>query len=119
MPGCERFEETGPDAYDITLRVGISAIKGTYEGTVKVTERSPEDSYRLSVDGGGKPGKVQGTALMQLTEDGGGTRVAYSGDIKAQGAIARLGSRLLGGSAKMLIGQFFKEMDKQVKQRAA
>jgi uncharacterized protein len=119
MPGCERFDKTGTDAYDITIKVGIAAIKGTYEGTVTVTERSPEDSYRLVVDGGGKPGKVQGDAMMRLEDDGEGTVVRYEADVKAQGAIARMGNRLLGGAAKLLVGQFFKAMDKEVQQRVA
>jgi carbon monoxide dehydrogenase subunit G len=37
--------------------------------------------------------------------------------VKAQGALARLGSRLLGGAAKLMAGQFFKAMEQQVKER--
>ena len=119
MPGCERFEETGPDKYAITLKVGIAAIKGTYDGSVQVADQDPEDSFRLIVDGGGKPGKVLGDATMRLTVDGEDTLVQYNGEVKAQGAIARLGSRLLGGAAKLMIGQFFKAMEKQVEARVA
>jgi hypothetical protein len=119
MPGCERLDETGPDKYDITLKVGISAIKGTYDGSVEVADKNPQDSFRLVVDGGGKPGKVLGDATMQLSVEGDETLVRYSGEVKAQGAIARLGSRLLGGAAKLMIGQFFKAMEKQVEARVA
>jgi carbon monoxide dehydrogenase subunit G len=119
MPGCERFEPTGPETYDITLRVGIAAIKGTYTGTVQVTDRNPRDNYRLVVSGNGKPGSVQGDAVLSLSDEGANTVVHYSGGVKAQGAIARLGSRLLGGAAKLMIGQFFKAMEKQVSQRVA
>lgn len=117
MPGCERFEEVAPASYDLTIKVGISAIKGTYTGNVMVTEPVENESYRLIVTGGGKPGSVQGDAAMVLTDDGAGTLVKYTGDVKAQGAIARLGSRLLAGTAKLMIGQFFKGMEKQVEQR--
>lgn len=114
MPGCERFEEVGADSYDLTIKVGISAIKGTYTGNVKVQDVKPEDSYRLAVSGSGKPGSVHGDADMVLSPDGTGTLVTYTGEVKAQGAIARLGSRLLGGAAKLMIGQFFKAMEKQL-----
>jgi carbon monoxide dehydrogenase subunit G len=117
MPGCERMVETGPDAYDITIKVGIAAIKGTYTGTVKVANQHPQDSYQLVVTGGGKPGSVQGEATMSLIAEGDGTLVRYTGDVKAQGAIARLGSRLLAGTAKLMIGQFMKGMEKQVAAR--
>ena len=57
---------------------------------------------------------------MTLTDHfDGGTLVMYHGDVRAQGAIARLGSRLLGGAAKLMIGQFMKGMEKQVEQRTA
>jgi hypothetical protein len=114
MPGCEVFKEVGPESYDLTIKVGIAAIKGTYSGNVKVRDRIDGESYRLVVSGSGKPGSVQGDAVMTLSDDRSGTKVVYNGDVKAQGAIARLGSRLLGGAAKLMIGQFMKGMEKQV-----
>lgn len=117
MPGCEKFEEVGPSSYDLTIKVGIAAIKGTYSGNVKVADPVENASYRLVVQGSGKPGQVQGDAKLELSDDGPATVVRYTGDVKAQGAIARLGSRLLGGAAKLMIGQFMKNMEKQVEGR--
>jgi carbon monoxide dehydrogenase subunit G len=118
MPGCEKFEEVAPNSYDLTIKVGIAAIKGTYSGNVKVADPVDGQSYRLIVSGSGKPGSVQGDATLVLSDDGAGTLVKYTGDVKAQGAIARLGSRLLGGAAKLMIGQFMKGMEKQVEGRS-
>jgi carbon monoxide dehydrogenase subunit G len=118
MPGCEKFEEVAPNSYDLTIKVGIAAIKGTYSGNVKVADPVDGQSYRLIVSGSGKPGSVQGDATLVLSDDGAGTLVRYTGDVKAQGAIARLGSRLLGGAAKLMIGQFMKGMEKQVEGRS-
>lgn len=118
MPGVEAFTETAPGKYDITIKVGIAAIRGTYSGTVTVADVNPEDSYRLLVGGSGKPGSVQGDAVLSLAEKAGGTFVSYRGEVKAQGAIARLGSRLLGGAAKLMIGQFMKAMEKRIEDAA-
>ena len=117
MPGCEAMTATGEDAYDITIKVGIAAISGTYSGTVKVADRVEGESYRLVVSGSGKPGSVQGSAAMVLSADGDGTLVRYTGDVRAQGAIARLGTRLIAGAAKLMIGQFFKGMESEVERR--
>jgi hypothetical protein len=119
LPGCERFETVGPESYDLTIAVGMAAIKGTYLGNVKVADRVEGESYRLVVRGSGKPGSVQGEAAMVLHDEPGGTLVTYTGEVKAQGAIARLGSRLLGGAAKLMIGQFFKGMEKLAADRVA
>ena len=117
MPGCEKFEEVGPQSYDLTIKVGIAAIKGTYSGNVQVKDPVENEGYRLVVQGTGTPGRVQGEATLALSDDAGGTLVKYTGEVKAQGAIARLGSRLLGGAAKLMIGQFMKAMEKQVEGR--
>lgn len=117
MPGCERFEEVGPGSFDVTIRVGISGLKGSYTGNVQVADRVEGESYRLVVGGSGKPGSLQGDATMVLSEDRGKTLVRYTGEVQAQGAIARLGSRLLSGAATLMIGQFFKNMENQVAQR--
>jgi len=119
IPGCGSFSEREPGCFDVSMKVGIAAIKGTYSGAVEVRDPRPEDSYRLLVEGGGKPGKVRGDVLLHLREAGGSTTVTYSADVRAQGALARLGSRLLGGAAKLMAGQFFKAMESIVEQRTA
>ena len=30
IPGCEKMEEREPGKYDVLLKIGIAAIKGTY-----------------------------------------------------------------------------------------
>lgn len=114
IPGCEALTETGERSYDMTLKVGVASIKGTYDGTVKVEDITPMESYRLVVSGSGRPGAVRGDGKLEFTSEGSGTRVSYTGAVSAQGAIARLGNRLLGGTAKLLIGQFMNNMEKRV-----
>lgn len=119
LPGVERFEETAPDAYDVTMRAGIAAVRGLYTGRVEVAERVPVESYRLRIDGSGKPGGARADALVTLEEAGAGTLVRYAAEVRARGAIARLGGRLLGGVARLLIGQFFRAIEEQVNAHAA
>ena len=120
LPGVERFEEVAPETYESTMRVGIASVRGTYTGRVEVLEQAPPESYRLRIDGSGKPGGVRADAVVELTEAGGGTTtMQYRADVKARGTIARLGGRLLGGVARLLIGQFFRSIEQQVDDRAA
>lgn len=119
LPGCESFRATAPGEYDVTLRVGIAAIKGTYEGTVRVLDQQPHDSYRLAVTGVGKAGRVRGSALITLHDSSDGTVVQYVADVIAQGTLARLGSRLLTGAAKLLASQFFRAMESEGARRGS
>jgi carbon monoxide dehydrogenase subunit G len=119
IPGCEQFNEVAPNAYDLTVKIGIASIKGTYGGHVEVADEQPMDSYRLIVRGTGKPGSVRGDAVMRLTPIPEGTCLSYVADVHAEGGIARLGSRLLGATAKLMIGQFMRAMERQVERRTA
>jgi carbon monoxide dehydrogenase subunit G len=107
IPGCDRFEPDGEDRYRARLTVGLAAITGTYDGTVVIAEKVPQASYRLTVEGQGKPGFVKGAAAIALRLDGTTTIVEVSGTVQAGGPIARVGQRLIRSVSKMMLDRFF------------
>jgi carbon monoxide dehydrogenase subunit G len=107
IPGCERFEPDGDDRYRVTLTVGLAAITGTYQGTVVLTDKVPSTSYGLVVEGQGRPGFVKGTSALVLRAEGATTAVDVSASVQTGGAIARIGQRLIGSVAKMMMDRFF------------
>jgi carbon monoxide dehydrogenase subunit G len=114
LPGCESMEATGPDQYRVTLTVGIAAVKGKYTGSVTLSEKEPPQRFKMKVEGKGTGGFMQGTGLLELSEDPQGTKVAYQGDVQVGGPIASVGQRLLDGAAKMMVGQFFTAVNTQL-----
>ncbi|MFN8558265.1 MAG: carbon monoxide dehydrogenase subunit G [Dehalococcoidia bacterium] len=114
IPGCDKFEQTGPDQYEVTMRLKIGAISGAATGRVRLLDQLPPHRYRMEVEGGGGPGQATGAGNMALSEEGGRTVVAYSGEVQVTGKAASVGQRLLGATAKLLIGQFFKCMESKV-----
>jgi hypothetical protein len=107
IPGCERFEPDGDDRYHVTLTVGLAAITGTYQGTVILTDKIPHTSYGLVVEGQGRPGFVKGTSAIVLRAEGATTAVDVHASVQTGGAIARIGQRLIGSVAKMMMDRFF------------
>jgi carbon monoxide dehydrogenase subunit G len=107
IPGCERFEPDGEDRYKVTLTVGLAAITGTYTGTVVLTDRNPPSSYGLVVEGQGRPGFVKGSSAIALRAEGAATTVDVTATVQTGGPIARVGQRLIGGVAKMMMDRFF------------
>jgi len=107
IPGCQELAPAGEDRYRAKLSVALAAITGTYDGTVVISEKIPNTSYRLTVDGQGKPGFVRGTAMIAMRADGASTVVDVSGTVQTGGPIARLGQRLVGGGAQMMQDRFF------------
>jgi uncharacterized protein len=114
LPGCESMEASGPDQYRATLTVGIAAVKGEYTGSVTLSEKEPPQRFKMQVEGKGTGGFMQGTGLLELSEDPQGTQVAYQGDVQVGGPIASVGQRLLEGAAKMMVGQFFNAANTQL-----
>lgn len=114
LPGCETFEETAPGRFETTLKAGIAGIKGTFTGTVILSEQHPPESYTLAVEGSFSGGFVKGIASISLTADGDKTMVGYAGDGQISGPLASVGQRLLLPASKMIVGQFFRCMEGQV-----
>lgn len=107
IPGCERLEPDGADRYKASITIGMAAITGNYDGSVAITDRVEPSSYKLRVEGQGRPGFVKGDATITLRPDGSNTIVDVSGSVQTGGTIARLGQRLIGSAAKMMQDRFF------------
>jgi carbon monoxide dehydrogenase subunit G len=110
IPGCEKLERIGDDEYRATMKVGVAAVKGTFEGKVRIMDKKAPESYRMAVEGSGGPGFIRGETLIALADADPGTRVTYTADVQVGGLIAGVGQRLLGGVSKMMADQFFGRM---------
>lgn len=110
IPGCEKLEAIGDGEYKATMKIGVAAVKGTFEGKVRLSDLKPPDSYRMAVDGSGGPGFIRGETQITLTDADGGTRVTYTADVQVGGLIAGVGQRMIGGVSKMMADQFFNKM---------
>ena len=107
LPGAEDLVEVGPEEYEARMKIGVAAIRGTYQGKVKILDRDELNSYRMEVEGKGPAGQISGDAKIDLTEDGEGTLVNWVGNATVRGTLARVGGRVMQPAAKMIVGQFF------------
>ena len=114
VPGCERLEPAGPDRYTVAVTVGLAAITGKYTGSVVVSDKVEPTSYRLTVEGQGRPGFVNGSSAVTLRPEGATTVVDVTATVQIGGAIARLGQRLVGAAAKLMMDQFFSCLQSKV-----
>jgi hypothetical protein len=119
IPGCEKLEALGNDEYKATMKVGVAAVKGTFEGKVRLSDKKPPESYKMSVEGSGAPGFIRGETIISLSDATGGTRVSYTADMQVGGLIAGVGQRMLGGVSKMMADQFFNKMGQLLTQSTA
>jgi carbon monoxide dehydrogenase subunit G len=110
IPGCEGLERIGENEYRMTMKMALAGFSGAFDGNVRITDQSPPQSFRLTVEGSGKLGSIKADALLKIAASGEGTEVSYEGDAQVGGTMAAVGQRLIDGTAKMMIKRFFEKL---------
>jgi carbon monoxide dehydrogenase subunit G len=114
LPGCGKLQTIGDNEYAGEINVGIAAVKGLYNGRVKLEDLAPPRHYRIVVDGKGKQGFIKGAGTIDLEDQGAQTLVRYAGEAQIGGPIAGVGQRMVEGAAKTMVAQFFTAMEAEV-----
>lgn len=115
IPGCQTLEQVGDDEYKMNVTVGVGAIRGTYAGEVRLSDKRHPSSYVMHASGAGGPGNVRATVTIDLEPSGAGTTtLTYSADAVVGGAVAGVGQRMMTGVAKRMAGQFFTAIDNEL-----
>ncbi|HYF96142.1 MAG TPA: carbon monoxide dehydrogenase subunit G [Symbiobacteriaceae bacterium] len=113
-PGCEQLTESGPDTYQATFSLGVGGIKGKYSGSLRLMDKVQEQEYRIEISMAGAPGFVRGVGHFRFEPEGDATRVSMSWDVAVGGLVAGVGQRMLGSVARMVTGQFFQNLAREL-----
>ena len=114
LPGCERLEQVGENEYEGEINIRIGPVQGNFVGTVRLSDIQPPNSYRLELEGQGRPGYVKGAGNLRLESSGDGkTTLSYTGEAQLSGRIASVGQRLMDSSARSITRQGLESLDKQ------
>ena len=121
LPGCEKLEPNSDGSCHAEMKVGIAAIKGSYQGRVEILDQVPHEGFRIKVDGQGKGGflKGEGTLALADADSGAGTTIHYSGEAQVGGLFAAIGQRMIQAATKQILQQFFQAFAKQLQQDQA
>ena len=108
IPGCQEIEKLSDT--ELTARVGLAVgpVKATFNGRVTLSDMDPPNGYKISGEGqGGVAGFGKGSAVVQLSDEAGGTKLTYTADAAVGGKLAQIGSRLVEATARKLADEFF------------
>ncbi|WP_110208554.1 SRPBCC family protein [Nocardioides daejeonensis] len=113
IPGCERLEATGENAYAMTVTAGVASIKGTYAGTCVMSDLVDRQSLKMKLDGAGAPGTIGAVVDVRFADNGDGTTtISYEADAVVGGMIGGVGQRMLTSVSRRMAGEFFGNVDK-------
>jgi len=119
LPGCEKLTPNPDGSYQAEMKVGIAAVKGTYQGRVEILDPNPPERFRIRVNAQGKGGFLKGEGEIILTGSEGETTVSYSGETQVGGLIAAVGQRMIQAATRQIVTQFFQAFAKQLQQGSA
>jgi carbon monoxide dehydrogenase subunit G len=107
-PGVDAVEVVDDQHFKVTAKVGIGLIRATFVVDVVRGEERPPDHASLTGSGRAPGSAVDGSAHMDLSDGpDGSTLLAWSTDVHIHGKLASVGSRMIEGTAKKMIGQTF------------
>lgn len=119
LPGAPELRPDGPGRFRASLKMGVAAFSGKFDGSVQIADEHPPESFKLIIEGRGAPGFMKGEGTLTLREDdrlgSNQTELRYSGDTQVGGVIASVGSRMVEAAAKRMIQEFFDAAAEQLR----
>jgi carbon monoxide dehydrogenase subunit G len=116
MPGAQLQEVEG-DEYRGIVKVKVGPITAQYKGAARLAEVD-EANRRVVLDASGRDTRGQGNAkatiVVQMAEDGGGTKVDVHTDLQVTGKVAQFGRGVLADVSTKLLGQFVDSLERDV-----
>ncbi|MGH8634306.1 MAG: xanthine dehydrogenase family protein molybdopterin-binding subunit, partial [Burkholderiales bacterium] len=113
IPGCHSLQTIGENRYRADVTVGVGMVKARYEAEIALSELDPPRSLRLAGSGLSSLGAARGSGRVTLEPTATGTRLSYDYRAEVSGKVAAVGSRMLEGAAKIVLGQLFEQLGRQ------
>ncbi len=110
IPGCQKATWVDPQTVELIVDLNIPIIKGTYVGRLQVSDQQEPSHFKLSI----QRTQVRGSATIDLADDGNKTKLTYKGEAELDGKLKAADNVLVAQAAKVLLGQFFKGVEKQI-----
>ena len=118
VPGCDKFEPLGDDAYAVGAAIKVGPVSAKFTGRVQLSEVTPPRSYKLTFEAqGGVAGFGKGESTVTLDPAPGGSELTYTVKSTVGGKIAQLGQRLIDGAAKSMADDFFRRFEEELLRR--
>jgi uncharacterized protein len=115
IPGCETIERVSDTEFKVALTAAVGPVKAKFNGKLLLADVNPPTSYTLSFEGsGGAAGFGKGGAMVALSPDGAGTKLAYTAKATVGGKLAQVGSRLIDGVAAKMANDFFSRFNQRL-----
>jgi 2-furoyl-CoA dehydrogenase large subunit len=114
IPGCNKLDLVAENQYRAEVKLGVGPVRGVFVAEVGLSDMDPPNAAKLSGGLSGPLGSSRGSGRVTLRAEGEGTRVSYSYTVEISGKVAAVGGRMIEGASRVVVGQFFERLARQV-----
>ena len=108
MPGLVKTAATSATDYQFALRASVGGVKSDYDGELLLCDVDQPNSFCVAFESkGDATGLVIGNGRVELSEKDGGTRIAYSLELRTGGLLAQMGEPAVQKAVEHLFERFF------------
>jgi len=117
IPGASAVSYAVPnEKLQVELSLPFPGLHGPFTVYIDVASQLATNSIEFSVAHQGKGGKADATCQISLADEAGGSVLTYDTTAKLEGLIAIADNPLSKGIVNGKMGEFFKNLEKQVAQ---
>jgi carbon monoxide dehydrogenase subunit G len=118
-PGIESVQPLDPTHFKVVSGFGVGAVKLRFTLDVELFDVVEGERLKMRARGKAPGSNVDVTASMHLEEPSPGqVRLNWVADNDVSGTVASVGARLLEGTSKKLIEQFWTDFARRVQEEA-
>jgi len=115
LPGLEHLEVKDPENFNVTVKVGISFVRGSFKFTFRLLDQTPPSRSRFEAIGKGAGVSVKLNASVQLADLGNNaTQLNWQADADLGGLLTELSPSLIQNSTDKFTKEFFDCLKRKV-----
>lgn len=108
LPGLEHLEVKDSQNFTVTLKVGISFVRGSFKFFFTLLDQTPPSHSRFEATGKGAGVSLKLNTSIDLTDLGNeSTQLNWNADAELGGLLTELSSSLIQNSANKFTKEFF------------
>ncbi len=114
IPGAVSVSYASPNKLQVEISLPFPGLHGPFTVYIDIPKQQAPNLVEFSVSHSGKGGQADATCQITLADEAGSTVLTYKANAKLEGLIAVADNPLGKGVVNSKLGEFFKNLEKEV-----
>lgn len=119
LPGTDRLDRLDDTNFAASWTVKLGPIRGSFAGSIVLSDVEPPSSYHMTSIGNGPIGVVASEADFRLRREGEATVLEYELETKISGRLVSVGHRLVESSMRSLVRDALQRLSERICERVS